>query len=302
VKSILLMLLVSTSFADDSWKNHLQRENGTHYFYLGISSPQFSKRAALDNAYDEALKELIKNNFGFKFNYLYQQDSDLENVQGSAKSLHYRSGIKLNKVKTIKYEVEDNNGTFVAYRLISYPKSEARREKRRIASVKEQKFELRPTRLKKKKQKHQGIYFDWKINPILQYDDLQLSSLAPINGEFIFANKVGLGLWMGNYTEEIDSENKLILTRVSMFMNYYPISYYRFQMGIGLHSITDRFEIINGDGETIAKDDENRSYLSPSLTLRYQFQKNEDGYMGLEATAFETENRTNVTFGLTLGF
>jgi hypothetical protein len=299
VKYLLLILLVNTSFADDSWKNRLQGEDQMNYYYLGISAPQYNKRAALDDSYNEAVKVLVKNNFGFHYSYLYEQDSNLEDVQNQAKSLYYRDDLQLKEVKTIRHDIEEGDGTYVAYTLIKYPKIAATKEKRRIASIKTKNHKLVPDLKKKKETKAQGISFDLKYMPYLKTGEFEYQSPLHFNGEFVFVNKLGIGLGLGNFMRE--QENfKFVQTRIDFYTNYYFYTSYRFQMGLGLHSITTKEEIFF-DSERVFEG-EKESEIAPSLTLKYQFQKNENRSTGLEVTAMETEDGTNVSVGFTFGF
>lgn len=134
---VLIHLLLFPVLAfSQSWKDSSFREDSSFQYWVGISGLHESEKDALAEAYQEALNEAAKYNFGFKHQVVENTYSNHKEHKVHQETQWQSDKILFLGIKPLRQEVLKTNGKFQAYREISYPKEEISKEKSRLAGNK----------------------------------------------------------------------------------------------------------------------------------------------------------------------
>lgn len=129
-----IIFLSSVAFAAGDWFSQTFREDSQNHYYVGVSEGETNLNEALEEAYQNAIDEALRHNFGFK---KQGQKSYLNTLYKS--SLDERSFIKTQTVtlKDVKPGLQKvkktSNGSYLVYRQVIYSKVAIEKEKRRLA-------------------------------------------------------------------------------------------------------------------------------------------------------------------------
>ncbi len=136
---IYLLVLSSAAVAAGDWFTQSFKEDASNHYYVGVSEGKTNLNEALEIAYQNAIDEALRHNFGFK----KQGQKSFQNSLFKS-SLDERSFIKTQTItlKDIKPGLQDvkktDNGTYLVYRQIVYPKVAIEKEKRRLSILKKE--------------------------------------------------------------------------------------------------------------------------------------------------------------------
>jgi hypothetical protein len=154
MKIVLLLLIFIQTAQGGEWFEEIIREDEDHYYFVGMSSYHANEKGALEEAYQEAIKEAIRYNYGVVHHYRSTVSSSTTSVNNQDQALMYREGVQIRGVIPKRSRVVEKNDLYMAYREIQYPKNEINKEKFRLKNVKQKKYTLDSPELpKKKKQK-----------------------------------------------------------------------------------------------------------------------------------------------------
>lgn len=140
MKLIILLLLLSTSVF--AWENESYSEDSNYQYWTGISSPRETLNEALTEAYDNALNESVKYNFGFNQKITESTYQNLKEINMYKENHVETPTVQFKNVLPIKQNTkQDKNGKFIAYRLLRYEKKSIEAEKTRLSTIQSPKIE-----------------------------------------------------------------------------------------------------------------------------------------------------------------
>jgi hypothetical protein len=130
---IFLSFFLSFNSLANSWEDETFSENKEYQFWTGISSPQKNLSEAINEAYNLAINEAVKYNFGFnqKITESFYQNIDKKDIY---KENHVETPtIRFNKVLPVKQKIlKTKNGHYIVKKQLRYSKKEIELEKKRL--------------------------------------------------------------------------------------------------------------------------------------------------------------------------
>jgi hypothetical protein len=133
--TLLVSLLGSGVFASDLWWKSTVRETPHNYFYIGISEGKKELQAAMREAYNEALKEAVRHQYGFDQKYVESFYSTLEEARFSENFSIKQDDIQIKGIKPGRFKIIEKDDHYLVYREIEYPKKSILKEKLRLKSL-----------------------------------------------------------------------------------------------------------------------------------------------------------------------
>lgn len=134
-KFIIFFIIFSTPLFAESWTTTSFREDEEFQYWVGISNEQTSEKLALSEAYQEALNEAAKFNFGFKHKVVENTYANKNEHQVHQETEWQSEKILFKGIKPLRQKVTERKGKYIAYREISYPKKEIREELSRLKKI-----------------------------------------------------------------------------------------------------------------------------------------------------------------------
>ena len=131
----LMLLTISTSFAATKWWLRTHTKNTTNYYYVGISEGQSKLQAAMAEAYNNALVEAVKHNFGFNQKFVEAFHSSLNQSEHQQEMIHTQEDIHLDQIEPTRLKVIKQDKGYLVYREISYPIKAIKKEQVRLKNI-----------------------------------------------------------------------------------------------------------------------------------------------------------------------
>lgn len=128
---ILVSLSSALAFSQD-WTQTTFSETGSAQIWVGLSSPQVSEKLALEEAYQEALNEAAKYNFGFNLKTIQNTYSTHKDHKVHQETEWSSKNILFKGVKPLRQKIIKQNNQYIAYREVSYLKSAIDQEQKRL--------------------------------------------------------------------------------------------------------------------------------------------------------------------------
>jgi hypothetical protein len=133
IKLILLGFLVVLSAPSRAdWTSKTFSTDSKNHYYVGISGKHESESKAMNEAYQNAIIEAIKHNFGMTGEFTQSSLSALKDLSFQESTNLKGRKVNLEEIEPFKEKIITRNDKFVAYRMIKYPKSAIQKEKLRI--------------------------------------------------------------------------------------------------------------------------------------------------------------------------
>lgn len=161
IKLVCLLFFVSFSVFADDWHTTSFREDGSFQYWVGISSEHPNEKFALAEAYQEALNEAAKFNFGFKHKVMENTYANKNEHQVHQETEWSSEKILFKGVKPLRQVIKEKNGKYIAYREISYPKMAIKEELTRLSKYEKP---IEPDSVTKNKSGHTYGSFSIKSN------------------------------------------------------------------------------------------------------------------------------------------
>lgn len=131
--AILCFLSSALAFSQD-WTQTTFTETSSSQLWVGLSSPQASEKAALEEAYQEALNEAAKYNFGFNLKTIQNTYSSHKEHKVHQETEWSSKNILFKGVKPLRQKVIKQGNSYTAYREVAYLKSEIKEEQIRLSA------------------------------------------------------------------------------------------------------------------------------------------------------------------------
>lgn len=135
MKSLLFMLISQLALAQEWWNNPPQ-EDTQYKYYLGVGDHCSSIKLCREQAFDDALKNYIRENFGFETEvqtdtYLTDtSDATVSHIKENSRQVH------LKEFEQVKSYINDDKKDSIFFRaLYRIPKHQIEQEKIRLAST-----------------------------------------------------------------------------------------------------------------------------------------------------------------------
>ncbi len=130
-------------FAAEEWNHNTYREDSTNRYYVGVSEGKEELNEALEEAYQNAIAEAIRHNFGFLKQDQKSIHSDLFKTSVDERSFMKSANVTVKDVRPARQSVEKSSkGTYLVYREVIYPKESIEREKNRLSLQKQDELPL----------------------------------------------------------------------------------------------------------------------------------------------------------------
>lgn len=131
MKSIFLIyLLLLTSARAEEWFNQMMTQDDYYYYFVGISDGKSNQKDALDEAYNNAINEMLKFKMGVKY---AAEDSYTETLYDLDFKKSYNLKVEEAELKSLvpgKVRIYRNDdGTYVVHRQVLIPQSELIQER-----------------------------------------------------------------------------------------------------------------------------------------------------------------------------
>lgn len=209
MKSIIFLIFVllnQSLFASD-WFNITFREDSENQYWVGVSNPHENLKDATNEAYNEALKDSVKYNYGFNQSIVENYYSSKKDASFQQESSFETGSIQFKGIKPSKQFVKEVNGKFIVFKEIIYPKNEIQKEKNRLLTL--NKKPISPiAKISNEEKKFFGLY---------TIDTMPASSnivfIDEKGDKFISKSKMENVLPIGRYTLNISQNGFKDITR-----------------------------------------------------------------------------------------
>ncbi len=135
---ILCSILSQQLYAVEGWTQQTFREDVLNHYYVGVSEGKKELNDAMEEAYQNAIGEGIRHNFGFLKEEQRTIQSDLYRTTVDERSFIKSQNVVVKDVKPGRHYIATrDNGTYLVYREVIYPKSSIESEKKRIKKTNE---------------------------------------------------------------------------------------------------------------------------------------------------------------------
>lgn len=119
----------------DNWYYKTIKEDANNYYYVGISKTHPELVDAMNEAYNNAVKEAIKHNYGFNQELQENFYQSLENSEVQQSSFINMKSIQVKEVKPLKHKIVKSDKGYMVYRQISYSKNAIKAELKRLKTI-----------------------------------------------------------------------------------------------------------------------------------------------------------------------
>lgn len=133
---IITFISSLSTIAQTEWWSKTVKEDSQNFYYVGISEGQYNLQKAMKEAYNEALKEAVKHNFGFNQRYVESFYSTLERSELNEEVWIKHDEIHIKGIVPTRQYVTKNNNKYLVYREIKYSKYQIQKERSRLAKIK----------------------------------------------------------------------------------------------------------------------------------------------------------------------
>ncbi|POB13865.1 PEGA domain-containing protein [Halobacteriovorax sp. DA5] len=134
-KIILAIFILQSSYASD-WFEETVKEDKDYKYYVGISDKQKSLSDAMAEAYQNAVTEAVKDNFGFNQKITESYFQSISSTEFNSSSGLETEEINLRGIGPTKQSIQKKNDHYLVYREIRYKKSEIKKELARLLKIK----------------------------------------------------------------------------------------------------------------------------------------------------------------------
>jgi len=126
----------TTSFSEEEWFKKSYWSDEENQYYVGVSSGQILLQKAKAEAYDDAIKEAIKHNFGFNQALIENFYGTLKETQIEQESFLKTEEIQLRGIIPGRQKVIEKDDKYIYYFEIIYPHKQILSEKDRLKNLK----------------------------------------------------------------------------------------------------------------------------------------------------------------------
>ncbi len=138
ILSILLCSAISQQLlAAEEWTKNTFREDTKNHYYIGVSEGKSELNEALEEAYQNAIGEAIRHNFGFLKKESKSIQSSLYKVSVDERSFIKSENVIVKDVRPGRQLLQKKNGAYLVYREVIYPKNSIELEKKRLKELDE---------------------------------------------------------------------------------------------------------------------------------------------------------------------
>jgi hypothetical protein len=138
--TVLMAFGVRAAGPHPKWTESTFKSDSKNHYYLGISEGQKNLNLAMNQAYQNAIKEAVRHNFGFSQKLVESFFATLKDVELQESHFTKLEEISLKGITPLKKDVtEKKDGSYKVYRLIRYSIVEIEKEKIRLSLMKKQK-------------------------------------------------------------------------------------------------------------------------------------------------------------------
>ena len=272
MKSILYLFLFTFNTYAADWVETTIREDALNFYYVGVSSPKKTQKEALEDAYASALNELVRHNFGMIHNFMGQYSQTEKDIEVKQNTLLYRSGVKIVGVIPLRKKISQEEDMYIAFREVSYPKSQIIVEQERLKHMKTKKYELEPIKKEKREKKTENVEEKKKLTELptlsfvwLPYAQTQESAefiYLPFRIDIYPAKYIGMGVFYSYDEDEFEDKEDQNLktvrttTEMALDLKLYPIRTKMVSLGVGVEYFSFEEETVldrGYDDEMIAK-------------------------------------------------
>lgn len=138
--TLILLFFTKLSFGGEKWWTQTVRSDYKNFYYVGISDGQTNLQNAMTEAYNEALKEAVRHQYGFNNKVVESFYSTLKSTELNQEMFLEQENVEIKGVQPGRQHVLKIKGKYLVHREIIYSKRSINKERARLKRMKQKRM------------------------------------------------------------------------------------------------------------------------------------------------------------------